>query len=296
MTTAAARFRRLLAEPDMIVLPGAFDALSARLIEQAGFSALVMGGYSIAASRLGQPDVGYLGMSEMAAAVKTVADAVAIPVLADGDTGYGNALSVIRTVREYERMGAAGIILEDQVWPKRCGHMQGKAVIPTEEHAGKIAAACDARRDPDFVVVARTDARADLGLEVALERARQYRTAGADVLFIEAPQNLGELALIGQAFPEVPLLANMVEGGATPLLTAAELKELGFKLVLFACTPIYTAAAALRSVLAHIHRTGSSRDYPGLHMEFADFNQMIGLPDFRELEARYRAGLAVKAN
>jgi len=211
----ASVLRRLLAGPEFLTLPGVYDALTAKIAANVGFKCLVMGGYSIAASRLGQPDVGYLTMTEMSQALKNICDAVDLPVMADGDTGYGNALSVRRTVMEYEKAGAAAILFEDQIWPKRCGHMQGKEVIPAEEHAVKIRAAVDARTNPDTVIIARTDSRAVYDLKEAIRRGWTYFDAGADALFIEAPQDEAELKDIGRSFPGKILLANMVEGGKT---------------------------------------------------------------------------------
>ena len=188
------RLQELLQKPDILVLPGVYDALTAKIAAEVGFEALVMGGYSIAASRLGQPDVGYLSMTEMTQALKGIVDATELPVFADGDTGYGNALSVRRTMQEYERAGAAAVLFEDQVWPKRCGHMAGKQVIEAAEHARKLRAAADARTDSDFLLIARTDARAVNGLDDAIERGKLYLANGAEALFIEAPQNIWKLS------------------------------------------------------------------------------------------------------
>ncbi|MBZ4653706.1 MAG: Dml [Peptococcaceae bacterium] len=279
--------RQLLKEPGALVMPGAYDALTAKIIENVGFKAVVMGGYSIAASRLGQPDVGYLSMTEMVQAIKTIADAVELPVVADGDTGYGNALSVRRTVQEYEKSGAAAVIFEDQVWPKRCGHMEGKEVIPKEEHAQKIRAAVEAKSNPDLLIVARTDARSVLGLKEAIERGKLYLEAGAEALFIEAPQNEEELAQIGRAFPETILVANMIEGGKTPCLTPQRLAELGFKIVFWPCTALYTIARAFTEVLTVLKTTGTTEAYRERMMSFTEFNQLIGLPGFQELEKKY---------
>src|SRR5690349_2769055 len=196
----------------MVLAPGCYDSLGARLVEEAGFSAVYMTGFGTAASRLGRPDVGLLTLSEMVDNAHRIAQAVGIPVIADADTGYGSAVNVIRTVRDYEDAGVAAIHLEDQVMPKKCGHMDGKEVIPPPEMAAKIAAACSARRSPDFVVIARTDARAVDGLDAALERARLYRDAGADVLFVEAPQSIQEIERIAAEFPDTPLLFNYAEG------------------------------------------------------------------------------------
>ena len=246
-----------------------------------------MGGYSIAASRLGQPDVGYLTMTEMAQAVKTICDAVALPLFADGDTGYGNALSVQRTVIEYEKAGAAAILFEDQVWPKRCGHMQGKEVIPADEHAMKIRAAKDACSNPDTVIIARTDSRAVLGLDEAIRRGRQYFAAGADALFIEAPQDENELAAIGKAFPDKLLLANMIEGGKTPILTPEQLQKLGFKVVFWPVTVLYAVLKTVEEVFAELHRSGTTTAVGDRLHSFSHFNQLIGLTEYSALEKKY---------
>ncbi len=279
--------RRLLSGPDFLVLPGVYDALTAKIAERVGFQCLVMGGYSIAASRLGQPDVGYLTMTEMAQAVKTICDAVALPLFADGDTGYGNALSVQRTVIEYEKAGAAAILFEDQVWPKRCGHMLGKEVISSDEHAMKIRAAKDACSNPDTVIIARTDSRAVLGLEEAIRRGRQYFAAGADALFIEAPQDENELAAIGKAFPDKLLLANMIEGGKTPILTPEQLQKLGFKVVFWPVTVLYAVLKTVEEVFAELHRSGTTTAVGDRLHSFSHFNQLIGLTEYSALEKKY---------
>jgi methylisocitrate lyase len=276
-----------LSGPDFLVLPGVYDALTAKIAERVGFKCLVMGGYSIAASRLGQPDVGYLTMTEMTQAVKTICDATPLPLFADGDTGYGNALSVQRTVIEYEKAGAAAILFEDQVWPKRCGHMQGKEVISSDEHAMKIRAAKDACSNPDTVIIARTDSRAVLGLEEAIRRGRQYFDAGADALFIEAPQNESELAAIGKAFPGKVLLANMIEGGKTPILTPEQLQSLGYKVVFWPCTALYAVLKSLEEVFSELHRSGTTAGVGDRLHSFSHFNQLIGLSDYAVLEKKY---------
>ena len=279
--------RRLLSGPDFLVLPGVYDALTAKIAERVGFQCLVMGGYSIAASRLGQPDVGYLTMTEMAQAVKTICDAAPLPLFADGDTGYGNALSVQRTVLEYEKAGAAAILFEDQVWPKRCGHMQGKEVISSDEHAMKIRAAKDACSNPDTVIIARTDSRAVLGLEEAIRRGRQYFAAGADALFIEAPQDESELAAIGKAFPDKLLLANMIEGGKTPILTPEQLQKLGFKVVFWPVTVLYAVLKTVEEVFSELRRSGTTTGVSDRLHSFSHFNQLIGLNEYSALEKKY---------
>src|SRR5436305_8952388 len=244
------RLRELLANPDLLVAPGAYDALSARLIAQVGFSIVYMTGFGTAARRLGQPDVGRLTMSEMVSRASALAAVVGdLPLIADADTGYGNPINVRRTIREYERTGVAGLHLEDQVWPKKCGHMEGKQVIPMDEMVQKIRAAVDARQDPDFVIIARTDANAVNGLEDALRRGQAYREAGADVIFIEAPRSMEELQAIVQAFPGVPLLYNWAESGKTPLLSLDEIRILGFKLVIFPVSMLFAATSEMLKLL-----------------------------------------------
>lgn len=247
-----------------------------------------MGGYAIAASRLGEPDVGYLSMTEMAEALRTITRAAEVPVLADGDTGYGNALSAQRTVREYELAGAAGLLLEDQVWPKRCGHMAGKQVIDAAEHAKKLRAAADAKSNPDTLLIARTDSRAVLGLDAAIERGKLYLDSGAEALFIEAPQNEWELEEIAKAFPDTILLANMIEGGRTPNLTAKDLENLGYDIVLWPCTLTYTVAKAVYDVLRTLRDEGTTRSAHDKMMNFSQFNGFIGLDKYNELDKKYK--------
>jgi len=283
----ASVLRRLLAGPEFLTLPGVYDALTAKIAANVGFKCLVMGGYSIAASRLGQPDVGYLTMTEMSQALKNICDAVDLPVMADGDTGYGNALSVRRTVIEYEKAGAAAILFEDQIWPKRCGHMQGKEVISAEEHAAKIRAAVDARTNPDTVIIARTDSRAVYDLKEAIRRGWMYFDAGADALFIEAPQDEAELKAIGRSFPGKILLANMVEGGKTPLMTSAQLQELGFRIVFWPCTALYTVFKALQDVFSELKISGTTASIAEKMNSFQQFNELVGLPEYTALERKY---------
>src|SRR5437588_6397194 len=228
---ATRRLRELLAGPEMLVVPGAYDSLSARLIAQSGFPSIYMTGFGTAASVLGQPDVGLLTMSEMvsrAAAISAVIASVAgdLPLIADADTGYGNPINVRRTIHEYERAGVAGLHIEDQVWPKKCGHMEGKQVIPMDEMVQKVRAAVEARQDPDFVIIARTDANAVHGLEDAIRRGKAYHEAGADVIFIEAPRSITELRSIAQAFPGLPLLFNWAALGTTPTSPPEQVRAL----------------------------------------------------------------------
>jgi len=283
----ALRLRAMLESGQTIVAPGAVDPLVARLVEEAGFPAVYMTGFGTSAALIGRPDVGLLTMTEMAANAGRIADCVDIPVIADADTGYGNPLNVIRTVGAYEAAGVAGIHVEDQVAPKKCGHMEGKLVIPAAEMAAKIRAAVEARAQPEFVIIARTDARAVEGLEPALERARLYREAGADALFIEALVSEAEVEEAARAFPGVPLLFNWAEGGKTPPVSLARLTELGYRIVIFPISTLLAATAAMRAILREIASSGT----PAAAMEtlptFGEFVDFIGLPQVREAERRY---------
>ena len=282
------RLRELLVQRDLLVAPGAYDALSARLIAQAGFPAVYMTGFGTAASVLGQPDVGLLTMSEMVSRAAALAAVVGDrPLIADADTGYGNPINVRRTVREYEQAGVAAIHIEDQVWPKKCGHMEGKQVIPVDEMVQKIRAAVDARQDPDFVIIARTDANAVYGLEDALRRGRAYREAGADVIFIEAPRSIEELRAIARAFPDVPLLYNWAESGKTPLLPLEEIHALGFKLVIFPVSMLFAATQALLDLLEALKQGQTSLAFAERMVTFSQFTDQIGLPEIQALERRY---------
>jgi carboxyvinyl-carboxyphosphonate phosphorylmutase len=284
-----AQLRQLLQAGKLLVAPGAYDALSAKIIEQSGFDAVYMTGYGTSASVLGEPDVGLLTLSEMVKRAGDIANAVQVPVIADGDTGFGNALNVRRTVREYEKAGVCAIQLEDQVSPKRCGHMLGRDVIPKAEMVQKVKAAVDARQDEDFVIIARTDARTHYGLEEALARGKAYEEAGADVIFVESPESRDELRRISAAFPKTPTLANMIEGGRTPVLTFEELEELGFAIALFPLGPLYAAARAVELYLEELKRAGSSAGKVKDMMTFEEFNRLAGLPEYHELEKRYKS-------
>ncbi|MGI9057721.1 MAG: isocitrate lyase/PEP mutase family protein [Ktedonobacteraceae bacterium] len=282
------RLRELLAQPELLVAPGAYDALSARLIAQAGFPAVYMTGFGTAASTLGQPDVGLLTMSEMVSRAAALAAVVGDrPLIADADTGYGNPINVRRTIREYERAGVAAVHIEDQIWPKKCGHMEGKQVIPVDEMVQKIRAAVDARQDPDFVIIARTDANAVNGLADAIQRGRVYREAGADVIFIEAPRSIEELRTIAQAFPDVPLLYNWAESGKTPLLSLEEIHALGFKLVIFPVSLLFAATRTLLDLLELLKQGQTPTAFAEHTVTFAHFTDQIGLPDIQALERRY---------
>lgn len=283
----APRLRELLSGPEIVLAPGAYDALSARLVESSGFPIVYMTGFGVAASMFGRPDVGLTTMSEMADSVRRMVQAVRIPVVADADTGYGNALNVVRTVHEYESAGVAGIQLEDQVTPKRCGHMTGHELISTKEMEGKIRAAVAARRSRDLVIIARTDARDVEGIDSAIARARRYYLAGADMLFVEAPRTEQEITLIGRKLSGVPLLFNWAEGGKTPPVSVSLLKEIGFRLVIFPVGALLAATAAIQHVLSVIKAEGTPQSALERGAGFADFLDLIGLPEIDGLGKRF---------
>ena len=283
----AARLRELLAGSDPVLAPGVYDALGGRLVEEAGFDAVYMTGFGTAASLLGRPDVGLLTMTEMVGNAARIVRATSLPVIADADTGYGNALNVIRTVQEYERAGVAAIHLEDQVAPKKCGHIEGKQVVAQEEMVAKIRAAVATRQSPEFVIIARTDARAVEGLQSALDRARRYRDAGADMLFVEALQSEEEIEVVATELRGVPLLFNWVEGGKTPPLAYDRLRDLGFRLVIFPVGTLLAATQAIRSVLAETRAAGTPIPVVDRLLGFQGFVQFIGLPEIQELERRF---------
>jgi 2-methylisocitrate lyase-like PEP mutase family enzyme len=284
--TARNSLRALIESGETVLAPGCYDALGARLIEEAGFPAVYMTGFGTAAGRLGRPDIGLLTLPEMVDNARRIVQAVEIPVIADADTGYGNPLNVIRTVREYEAAGVAAIHLEDQVMPKKCGHMEDKQLIEAEEMAAKIRAAVAARRS-ELVIIARTDARAVEGLEGALARGRLYRDAGADALFIEAPQAEAEIEAVARAFPDVPLLFNYAEGGKSPAVDHDQLRRLGFSIVIFPLSVMLAATAAIRSVLGQIRADGTPVNVLGQLVGFQEFLEFIGLPEVQALEQRF---------
>jgi 2,3-dimethylmalate lyase len=286
-TNAARRFRELLSASDLIQAPGAYDCLSARLIEAAGFPVVYMTGFGTSASYLGRPDVGLLGMSEMVENARRIVDAVSVPVIADADTGYGNAINVIRTIQAYERAGVAGIHIEDQVAPKKCGHLEGKQLISAAEMAQKVRAAVDARNSSDFAIIARTDARAVEGLDGALERARLYREAGADILFVEAPESEREIETIAESLRGIPLLFNWAEGGKTPPVSLERLREFGFRIVIFPISTLLVAAQAITSALEVIKHQGTPVSVMAHMTPFREFVNSLGFADIRELERRF---------
>jgi 2-methylisocitrate lyase-like PEP mutase family enzyme len=286
--TASPSLRARLAQPPIVVAPGVYDALTALIAEQSGFDTLYVSGAAIAYSKLGRPDIGLVGMREVADTVALIRDRVGAELIVDADTGYGNALNVQRTVRLFERSGAGAIQLEDQDFPKRCGHLDGKALISAAEMAGKIRAAVDARLSADTLIIARTDAVAVEGFDAALARARLYCDAGADVLFVEAPREKDQLARIAQSLRQrVPLLANMVEGGKTPPLSAAELQSLGFALVIFPGAIVRVLAKAAGEFYGSLAANGSSEPYRSRMFDFDALNKLIGTPEMLELGRRY---------
>lgn len=283
------RFRQLVEAPEILVMPGVHDALGAKIAEQAGFAAITSGGYSSTATLLGEPDTSQLSMMELADHYARLCDAVGVPVFGDGDTGFGNVTNVRRTVRAYERAGLAGMFIEDQTFPKRCGHMPGKGVIPAEEMLGKIKAALDARRSRETLVIARTDAIAVEGFERAIERAVLYRDAGADVLFVEAPKTRAELERIAPALSGVPLMANMVEGGKTPPLSASELEAMGFALVIFPGGVVRALARTASEYYASLAAHGTSAAFRSRMLDFTGINELVGTPEMLALGKRYES-------
>jgi methylisocitrate lyase len=271
---------------NIIVLPGVFDALSARIAQQVGFSAMFQTGYGSAAALLGMPDFGLLNAGETLDNAKRIISAVDVPVLVDADTGYGNPLNVWKLVRDLEKMGAAGIFLEDQVWPKRCGHMAGKDVIPKDDYIPKLKAALEARKTRDFIIVARTDARAPLGLEEAIARGKAYRKAGADVIFVEAPRTREELKKVSDEI-DAPLVANMIEDGVTPNLPASELLALGYRIAVFPLSALYSATYAMQQVFTELKKTGATKQTRKMMVTFRDFNRFVDLDRFIGLEKKY---------
>jgi len=278
--------KQYIMEHEILVMPGAHDALTAKIIQAAGFRALTMGGYAASASLLGQPDVSLLSMTEIVECYRRVVDAVDIPVFVDGDTGYGGILNVHRTVKEVERSGAAGMFIEDQVFPKRCGHMEGKQIIESAEMEAKIKAALDARTDGDFIIMARTDALAIYGLQNAIERANRYRDAGADLIFVEAPTSVDQMSAITSSV-KAPLLANNVEGGKSPLLGAAELQRIGYSAVVFPVAATFTVAQAVFRLMHDLKTSGTTAGFLENMTTFDDFNQLVGLERLRALESKY---------
>ncbi len=281
------KFRNLLKRPGILIAPGAYDAFTGKIIEKTGFDVVYLPGGGTSYSTLGRPDIGLVTMSEMVAKATYLAEAVSLPIVADADTGYGNALNVIRTVKAYERAGISCIQMEDQIIPKRCGHMAGKILVSAEEMVGKVKAACDARTDQNFCIMARTDARAVEGLQQAIDRAHAYREAGADILFIEAPQSEAEMEQLCGEFRGIPLMANMVEGGKTPIIPADRLQELGYKIVIYPSAATRAVAKTITELMRTIKETGSSKDFLDRMYLFDDINTILDLAAIREHEKQY---------
>jgi 2-methylisocitrate lyase-like PEP mutase family enzyme len=284
----AETLRSRLAHKPIVVAPGVYDAFTALLATQAGFNTLYLSGAAIAYTRLGRPDIGLVSMSEVADTLALIRDRVAVHLIADADTGYGNALNVTRTVRRFELAGANAIQLEDQDFPKRCGHLDGKVLIPADEMCGKIRAAADARDSQETLIIARTDAVAVEGFECAIERAARYREAGADVLFVEAPKARDDLArIVAMLGTKVPLLANMVEGGKTPPLSAAELEAIGFALVIFPGGIVRAVGRTASDYYGSLAASGSTEPFRARMLDFDGLNDLLGTPDMIELGKRY---------
>ena len=278
--------KSMLKSKKALVIPGVYDALGAKIAQKVGFDAMFQTGYGTSATLFGMPDYGFIGAAETVDNARRICRATSVPVIVDSDTGYGNALSVWKLVKELESAGASGIFLEDQRWPKRCGHMQGKDVIPQEEYTEKLSAALDARESKDFIIVARTDARATLGLDEAIQRGKQNRDTGADAVFVEAPQSLEEMQKIGKQIG-APLVANMIEGGATPLSSAETLAKMGFNMVLYPLSVLYANTFATMNILEELKRTGSTSKYRQKVVSFDQFNDLVDLPKFRKMEKKY---------
>ena len=286
--TQTQKIRDALQQKGVLVMPGVYDCLSAKIASRAGFEVIFITGYSVSATFLGEPDFGLLTQTELLAASQRICSVTPLPVIVDADTGYGNAVNVIRTVRELIRGGAAGMFLEDQIWPKRCGHMKGKQVVALEEYLKKLRAAVDARGKDDFFIVARTDARQALGLEEAIRRGRAFKDAGADAVFIEAPNTKEEMREIGRSVPG-PLVANMIERGVTPLMGPEELKELGFQLIVWPLGPLYASARALENVYSTLRRAGTTHAIMDRLISFEDFHDIIGLKEKYALDEKYKS-------
>ncbi|APR75999.1 Isocitrate lyase [Minicystis rosea] len=283
------RLRALMGGARPLLAPGAHDALSARLVEQAGFEAMYMGGFATTASLLGRPDIGLLGAAEMIDNARRIVQTVDLPVIADADTGYGNPINVLRTVREYEQAGVAAIHLEDQVSPKRCGHFSGKSVVPVEDMVAKLRAAVTARADPDLVIIARTDALAIEGVDAAIARARRYAEAGADALWVEAPTTEAEIERIAAALSGYAVVLNWAEGGRTPPIDIDRIRALGFALVLFPIGSVLALVAALQDHLAYLRTHGTPAGRLAKLPSFERFTEIVGLGEIRALEQRFRS-------
>ncbi len=285
MVDQAKNLREMLARPRLLIAPGSYDALSAKLIEDAGFEAAYMTGFGTSASVLGMPDAGLISFSEMATHAGNIANAINIPLVADGDTGYGNAVNTYRTVKAYARAGVAGLHLEDQEFPKKCGHVEGKKIVPLEEMAGKLRAAADARGEKDIVVIARTDARAVAGVDEALRRSEAYLEAGADMIFFEAPESEEEIELVAKTI-KGPLLINMAIGGKTPFVPPSRLEAMGYRLAIYPALVMQSAIVGMREMLGKLKN--NPEEHPGIdRISFDDVKKLVGFPEYYEMEAKY---------
>ena len=280
--------RKLLQDKSKpLVMPGVYDAIGAKIVEKVGFEAMFQTGYGTSATLFGMPDYGFIGSTETVDNARRICHAVSTPVIVDADTGYGNALSVWKLVQELEEVGASGIFLEDQRWPKRCGHMQGKEVIQKDEYAEKLQAALDARSNKDFIIVARTDARAIEGLDKAIERGLYYKKIGADAIFIEAPKTIQEMKIIGKSI-NAPLVANMIEGGATPIISKSKLHKMGFKIVLYPLSVLFSNTYSTLKLLQELKKSGTTRKLSKQIVNFNQFNDIVELSKYRKLERKYK--------
>jgi 2,3-dimethylmalate lyase len=272
---------------DILVMPGVYDALTAKIAEHVGFEAIFQTGYGTSASLLALPDFGFLSITETVENARRITRAVDIPLIVDVDTGYGNPLTVSKLVDDLQRIGVSGIFLEDQVWPKRCGHMVGKEVINSQEYVQKLKAAIDAKKkDSDFIIVARTDAMAPLGIEEAIKRGKLYREMGADLVFVEAPRSLDDMKKIAKQI-DAPLVANMIEEGITPNLTSKELLEMGYKIALFPLSGLYSSSFAIFETFKTLKETGTTKSLKHKMMRFKEFNKLVNLDKYMNMENKY---------
>ena len=281
------KLSRMIKSKKPLVIPGVYDAIGAKIAEKVGFDAMFQTGYGTSATLFGMPDYGFIGATETVDNARRISNAISVPLIVDSDTGYGNALSVWKLVKELESAGAAGIFLEDQKWPKRCGHMQGKEVIPQEEYTEKLGAALDARENKDFIIVARTDSRATEGLEKSIERGIQNKKTGADAVFIEAPRTLDEMKKIGKEI-KAPLVANMIEGGATPMNSAQTLNKIGFNIILYPLSVLFANTFATMNILQELKNTGTTSKYKQKVVNFDQFNSLVELDKFKKMETKYK--------
>ena len=281
------KLSRMIKSKKPLVIPGVYDAIGAKIAEKVGFDAMFQTGYGTSATLFGMPDYGFIGATETVDNARRISNAISIPLIVDSDTGYGNALSVWKLVKELESAGASGIFLEDQKWPKRCGHMQGKDVIPQEEYTEKLGAAIDARENKDFIIVARTDSRATEGLDKAIERGLENKKTGADAVFIEAPRSLEEMKKIGKEI-KAPLVANMIEGGATPINSAQTLSKIGFNIILYPLSVLFANTFATMNILQELKNSGTTSKHKQKVVNFDQFNSLVELDKFKKMETKYK--------